>query len=83
MVLSYLLYEGLFRTFMSPFPGGLFLGMLITTLIVFSWNYLWNKSWSLGVRSQLLMMKRTELEEIQLITEFLLKEKFDFKGERI
>lgn len=83
MLLSYALYEGFFRTFMSPFPFGLFFGMLITTVIVFCWNYLWNKKWSLGINSQILTMKKDELMELRRNVDLLLKQKFSHKGERI
>lgn len=83
MILSFLLYEGFLRIVLSPFPGGTFLGMLVTTLIVFLWNYIWNKSWSLGVGSQLLMMKKDELMNLKENLELLLDQKFDHKGERL
>jgi hypothetical protein len=83
MLLSYLLYEGIFRIFMSPYPGGLFLGMMVTTILVFFWNFFWNKKWSLGINSQILTMKKDELELLNAKVERLLKQKFDHKGERI
>jgi len=83
MLLSYLLYEGFFRLFMSPFPGGLFMGMLFTTALVFIWNYFWNKKWSLGINSQILTMKREELWDLQMRVDQLLKQKFEHKGVRI
>lgn len=83
MLLSYFLYEGFFRTFMRSFPGGMFIGMMITTILVFFWNYIWNKHWSLGINSQILTMKRGDLEELHYRIQALLKQKFDHKGERI
>lgn len=82
MLLSFLLYEGFFRTFMSPFPGGLFFGMMITTILVFLWNYFWNKNWSLGIRSQILTMKEEELLDLQKRVKLLLKQKFGNKGSK-
>lgn len=83
MLLSYLLYEGFFRTVMISFPGGLFLGMMITTILVFCWNFIWNKKWSLGINSQILTMKKAELQELQEKVDALLSQKFSHKGERI
>lgn len=83
MLLSFLIYEGFLRILLAPLPLGTFLGMLITTLLVFAWNYFWNKKWSLGVRSQLLMMKKNELFDLREFLEVLLDQKFDHKGERI
>lgn len=83
MLLSYFLYEGFFRIFMSPYPFGLFSGMLITTVIVFFWNYFWNKKWSLGISSQILIMRKDELQKLHEKVGILLKQKFDYKGERI
>lgn len=83
MVLSYFLYEGFFRTFLSSYPGGMFMGMMITTLLVFFWNFIWNKRWSLGINSQILTMKKDELQELGIKVDQLLKQKFSHKGERI
>ena len=83
MLLSYFLYEGFFRIFMISFPGGLFMGMVITTALVFVWNYFWNKKWSLGINSQILTMKKNELQDLQLRVDLLLKQKFSHKGERM
>jgi len=83
MLLSYFLYEGFFRTFMGVYPGGLFLGMMITTILVFCWNYIWNKHWSLGINSQILTMNKPELQELNERVKALLKQKFDAKGKRI
>ena len=83
MLLSYFLYEGFFRTFMAVYPGGMFMGMMITTLLVFFWNFIWNKKWSLGINSQILTMKRDELQILQERVDVLLSQKFSHKGERI
>lgn len=83
MLLSYFLYEGFFRNFMSVYPGGLFMGMMITTFLVFFWNYIWNKKWSLGINSQILTMNKPELQDLHERVRVLLKQKFSPKGERI
>lgn len=82
-LLSWLLYEGFFRIVFSGFPFGTLIGMLITTVLVFLWNYFWNKTWSLGINSQILVMKHHELTELNAKVSQLLKEKFDHNGERI
>lgn len=82
-VLSYLLYEGLFRVLLLPYPGGRYLGMVITTVIVYFWNYSWNRRWSLKPTAQIQGMKRNELLELNDQIEVLLKSKFDAKGERV
>ena len=81
--LSWILYEGFFRIMLSGFPFGTLFGMLITTILVFLWNYFWNKTWSLGINSQILIMKQSELQDLEYRVSQLLKEKFDHKGERI
>jgi hypothetical protein len=60
-LLSYGLYEGIFRPALSPLFGGAFLGMVITTILVFLWNFTWNKRWSLNSRAQILKMDKKEL----------------------
>jgi hypothetical protein len=81
--LSWLLYEGFFRILLGGLWMGTLLGMLITTILVFLWNYFWNKTWSLGINSQILTMKKDELQVLQDKISQLLKSKFDHKGERI
>ena len=76
MLLSFILYEGVFRVVLGGFWGGTFLGMLITTLIVFLWNFFWNKHWSLGIKSQILTMNKSELLDLQERVRLLLKQKF-------
>lgn len=83
MVLSWILYEGFFRNLLGSMFGGTFFGMMITTLLVFCWNYVLNKRWSLGIHSQVLTMKKSSLKELQLKVSYLLKQKFDAKGKRI
>jgi putative flippase GtrA len=42
-VLNWLLYEGIFRPL---FHFATLIGMVISTFIVFYWNYFWNKVWT-------------------------------------
>lgn len=83
MIIQFLLYEGVFRMILGSFFGGTFLAMLITVFIVFMWNYVLNRHWSLGINSQIITMKKGELEEIQEKVKALLAQKFSHKGERI
>lgn len=71
-VLSWIIYEGIFRPFLSSIWGGTFIGMVITTLIVFLWNYTWNKRWSLKPDAQIMKMKKHELETLKAKIEKLL-----------
>jgi hypothetical protein len=71
-VLSWILYEGIFRPVLGSIFGGTFLGMVITTLIVFLWNYTWNKRWSLRPDAQIVRMKKDELETLKRKIEKLL-----------
>ncbi len=64
-VLSYVLYEGILRRLLVAYPGGTFLGMVITTIIVFLWNFTWNKRWSLKPSSQILNMPKDQLAELR------------------
>lgn len=82
LILSFLLYEGLFRILLVPFWGGTFIGMFITTILVFFWNYLWNRHWSLSIDSQLLAMKKGELKVLQGKIQALLNSSFDHEGRR-
>ncbi len=82
-VLSYLLYEGLFRVLLSPMWGGTFLGMVIVTVLVFLWNFFWNKKWSLKPSAQIIGMKRSDLLELKGNIENLLSNKFDHNGDRV
>ena len=72
-LLSYGLYEGIFRPALSPLFGGAFLGMVITTILVFLWNFTWNKRWSLNIDAQLLGMKREKLRELRDKMDLLLE----------
>jgi len=83
MVLSFLLYEGILRRILIVLWGGTFLGMLITTFIVFLWNFFWNQYWSLSIKSQLLNMDHQELLDLHDRVMLLLNSKFDDEGERI
>ena len=83
MILSFLLYEGIFRSLLIGIWGGTFLGMIITTLLVFFWNYFWNRHWSLSIDAQLYSMTKGELTVLQAQIKGLLKSKFDHKGRRI
>lgn len=77
-VLSWVLYEGIFRSFVAGFWGGTFLGMVATTILVFLWNYTWNRHWSLNPKAQVIRMKRVDLLELKaLIDDLLDKEKTD------
>jgi len=83
MILSWIIYEGFLRSLMANFWGGTFFGMLITTFLVFLWNFFWNKNWSLGIHSQIMHLKKPELQELNERVKVLLRQKFDAKGERI
>lgn len=83
MILSWLIYEGLLRSLLVNFWGGTFFGMALTTFLVFLWNYTWNKNWSLGIHSQIMHMKKPDLQELNERVKVLLKQKFDAKGKRI
>ena len=82
-VLSYLLYEGLFRVLLSPMWGGTFLGMVIVTVLVFLWNFFWNKKWSLKPSAQIMGMNRSNLLELKDQIEILLTKKFDHNGDKM
>lgn len=64
-VLSWLLYEGVFRVLLFELPFGTFLAMVIVTIIVYFWNFTWNKKWSLKVDSQIQGMNRIQLQELR------------------
>lgn len=81
-ILSYLLYEGIFRRLLIEIWGGAFLGMVITTILVFLWNFTWNRKWSLNSGAQILQMKKSELLELDSRIQILLREKFDYLGDR-
>lgn len=81
-VISWLLYEGIFRILFFPLPGGTFLGMVITTCLVFLWNYTWNRKWSLNSDAQIMKMKKHELQNLKSKVQKLLSQKFDESGNR-
>lgn len=64
-VLSWFLYEGVFRALLVGLPFGTFLAMVIVTIIVYFWNFTWNKRWSLKVDSQIMSMKKKDLLEMK------------------
>ena len=83
MVISWILYEGFFRNILVSLWGGTFLAMFITTILVFMWNYVFNKKWSLGINSQIYIMKKHDLNILRGKVDSLLDQKFDRKGRRI
>lgn len=74
MVLSWLLYELLFRPLTL---GYTFIGYIAVTVIVFCWNYLWNKNWSLSLESQIKGMTEGELLNLKYSIEALLDDKLN------
>lgn len=86
MILSWLLYECVFRILfvdMWQLWLGSFWGMMLTTTLVFLWNYSLNKKWSLNTTAQITGMKKPELEELRETIDDLLEHKFDAAGNRI
>ena len=83
MIIQFVLYEGIFRLMLKGFWGGTFLGMLITVFVVFMWNYVLNRHWSLGINSQIITMNKGDLLELQEKVKALLAQKFSHKGERL
>ena len=84
MVLSWFLYEGVFRNLLLSLWMGTFLAMMITTLLVFVWNYFWNWRFSLSMDAQIYNMNRKELLALSdQVSLALLSQKFNHKGERI
>jgi len=82
-VLSWVLYEGVFRIILVSLWGGTFLGMVITTVLVYLWNFTWNKHWSLKPSAQVMKMNRTDLMELRERIDGLLKSRFDAEGKRL
>jgi len=76
-IIYFLLYEGIFRNMMFIIWGGAFLGMLITTFIIFFWNYFWNRHWSLSINAQLYSMSKGELMDLRLTALKVLKSKLE------
>lgn len=62
-ILSWILYEIIFRPLLLNVLAGTFFGMVITTFLVFLWNYFWNKQWSLSFRSHIQKMNNQKLKE--------------------
>jgi hypothetical protein len=67
-ILSWVLYEGIFRPLavltMAPILGmGLstLIGVTVNTLCIFMWNFIWNRKWSLNYKNQILKMTTKEL----------------------
>lgn len=81
-VLSWFLYEFIFRPVLN-FWGGSLLAMVCTTALVFLWNYFWNWRFSLSIEAQIASMKKSELLELQEKVAAALSQDFDHKGERI
>lgn len=74
-ILSWILYEGITRPLVSGFWGGTFIGMVFVTIIVFLWNFFWNRKWSLRVTSQLLKLSRKDLLTARSLIDYLLEQK--------
>lgn len=81
-VLSWFLYEFLFRP-NFVFFGGSFLAFISVTALVFLWNYFWNWRFSLSMEAQVASMKKRELLELQEKVKAALSQDFDAKGDRI
>jgi hypothetical protein len=81
--LNWFVYEILIRPFVFRFWGGTFLGVTLTAIIVFYWNYTWNKRWSLKTDAQVMAMNKIQLMDLQEKITVLLKQKTDAKGKRI
>lgn len=82
-VLNWILYEFVFRNILLFLWGGTFIAMVITTLLVFFWNYSLNKRWSLKSDAQIMKMKKHELIQLKDKIERLLSETFDNSGNRM
>jgi hypothetical protein len=82
-VLNWILYEFVFRNVLLFLWGGTFIAMVITTLLVFFWNYSLNKRWSLKPDAQIMKMKKHELMRLKDKIERLLSETFDNSGNRM
>jgi len=65
-VLNWAIYEHIFRPVFVVFGQiGTFIGIAITTLLVFLWNFFWNRRWSLSPRSQVLKMSHEKRQELK------------------
>jgi magnesium-transporting ATPase (P-type) len=86
LIVSWFLYELVIRVVfvdMWQLWGGSFLGMTVTTTLVFLWNYELNKRWSLNTTAQIMRMKKEELKTLRETIDRLLEKKFDVNGSRI
>jgi len=84
LVISWILYEVIFRNIFFNLWGGTFLGMTVTTTLVFLWNYILNKKWSLNTTAQIRSMKVEELETLrETINRLLLEKRSDAKASGI
>ena len=81
--LNWFVYEILIRPLVYRFWGGTLFGVALTAIIVFYWNYTWNKRWSLKTEAQIMAMKKPQLLNLQERINELLKEKTDAKGKRL
>lgn len=83
MILNFLLYEGIIRRIFVNFFGGIFLffGMILSTLIIFFWNYFWNMKWSLNVNAQIYSMSMGDLLAFQEKIKRVLDSKFGAAAE--
>jgi hypothetical protein len=83
-VLSWVIYEHIFRPMFLPMFGGTFIGMVLTTIIIYVWNYNLSKNWSLKSDAQVLSMRKPQLLEMrEKIDQIILNEHFDKKGKRV
>lgn len=81
--LNWFIYEMMIRPLVYCFWGGTFLGVTITTILVFFWNFTWNKRWSLKTDSQVMAMDYFQLRRLQEKIQLLIAEKRDFNGKRV
>lgn len=89
MIINFALYEGIIRNLVfliwaSSFLGlifpvhiGLFFGMVFGTVIIFFWNYYWQKRWSLSINTQLYSMKKRELLNLHRKIQKVLSSKYE------
>jgi hypothetical protein len=82
VILNFVLYEGFFRTLLMNLWGGTFLAFIITTTIVFLWNYLLNLKWSLNISAQIMKMKKQDLLALRENIDKILEKKFHASGSK-
>jgi len=71
-VLNWLIYEHAVRPVFVIFGQiGTFTGIVVTTVLVFLWNYFWNKRWSLNAKSQILKMSDKERQDTKRLLDEL------------